>query len=423
MQEIEKKKSDLGVQVPEGWNWLYFSDLFDFKNGINSDKESYGQGVRFVNVMEIINNSFLTYEMIPGSVTADENQQKLYSVIPGDVLFNRTSETFDEVGLTSVYEGKLENKVVFGGFVIRGRSITNLVEDKFKRYCFHSQLIRNQIIKSGQGVVRSNISQAELSKVKILLPPLPEQRAIADCLSTWDGAIQATQQLIRQKELQKKWLMQQLLTGKKRLKGFSEEWRETELKTLFDRVTQKNNEGNTNVVTISAQRGFVIQTEFFNKAIASDILDNYFLVERGDFCYNKSYSKGYPWGATKRLTKLDKAVVTTLYICFRLKYLSRSSAEYFEHFFQANSLDKGLMKIAHEGGRAHGLLNVTPSDFFGLKILTPEFEEQQAIASILSESDRELDLLRKRLAKLQEQKKGLMQVLLTGKRRVSLRNN
>jgi type I restriction enzyme S subunit len=239
-------------------------------------------------------------------------------------------------------------------------------------------------------------------------------------LSTADAAIHTTEKLIAQKELRKKWLMQQLLTGKKRLKGFDGEWVEKKLSDLFDRVTRKNLEGNTTVVTISAQRGFVRQTDFFNKNIASEITDNYFLVERGEFCYNKSYSNGYPWGATKRLNDFDKAVVTTLYICFGVKDKKKTNPEFFEQYFGANHLDKGLTKIAHEGGRAHGLLNVTPSDFFSLKIIVPSYEEQTAIAQVLQATDKEISLLKAKAEKLREQKKGLMQVLLTGKVRLKI---
>jgi type I restriction enzyme, S subunit len=253
------------------------------------------------------------------------------------------------------------------------------------------------------------------------LPPLPEQKAIAQLLTAWDEVITKNQVLINQKELQKKWLMQNLLSGKKRLKGFEKEkWEESSLADLFDRVTRRNSEQNTNVVTISAQRGFVRQTDFFNKAIASEIIDNYFLVKKGEFCYNKSYSNGYSWGAIKRLKDFDKAVVTTLYICFSLKNSPMNSGDFFEQYFEANLLDKGLTKIAHEGGRAHGLLNVTPSDFFSLKITIPTPGEQTAIAQVLQAADKEIQLLKTKAEKLREQKKGLMQVLLTGKKRLTI---
>lgn len=275
-----------------------------------------------------------------------------------------------------------------------------------------------RILSSKQGGTMFHITKGDMEKRNSIIPPLPEQKSIAKVLSTADAAIHAIEKLITQKELRKKWLMQQLLTGKKRLKGFEGEWKEKKLSDLFDRVTRKNTEGNTTVVTISAQRGFVRQTDFFNKNIASEITDNYFLVEKGEFCYNKSYSNGYPWGATKRLNDFDKAVVTTLYICFGVKDKKKTNPEYFEQFFGANHLDKGLTKIAHEGGRAHGLLNVTPSDFFSLKITIPTYEEQTAIAQVLQAADKEISLLKAKAEKLREQKKGLMQQLLTGKKRL-----
>lgn len=258
----------------------------------------------------------------------------------------------------------------------------------------------------------------QISNYKISIPGYSEQTRIAQLLSTWDRAIETTQKLIAQKELSKKWLMQMLLTGKKRLKGFSGEWKEVKIEDIFERITRRNLEGNTNVVTISAQRGFIRQEDFFNKLVASESLDNYFLVEKGEFCYNKSYSNGYPWGATKRLNDFDKAVVTTLYICFAIKDQNKNSGVFFEQFFEANLLDKGLTQIAHEGGRAHGLLNVTPSDFFALKIRIPEYEEQTVIAQVLQSANAEIRILKTKLDKLKEQKKGLMQVLLTGTKRL-----
>ena len=95
--------------------------------------------------------------------------------------------------------------------------------------------------------------------------------------------------------------------------------------------------------------------------------------------------------------------------------------EFFEQYFEANLLDKGLTKIAHEGGRAHGLLNVTPSDFFSLKITIPNSEEQTAIAQVLQAADKEIQLLKAKTDKLREQKKGMMQVLLTGKKRLKIK--
>ena len=288
---------------------------------------------------------------------------------------------------------------------------------EFLYYNLDNRYAELRRLSTGDGG-RGGLNLKLINSLKIPLPPLPEQKKIADCLSTWDVAIEKQSALINALTDRKKALMQQLLTGKKRLPGFSGEWKEVKMGDLFEKINRKNEEGNTNVVTISAQRGFVKQTDFFNKSVASETLDNYSLIYHGEFCYNKSYSNGYPLGATKRLIAFEKAVVTTLYICFKIKDQKKSNGSFFEQFFEANSLDRSLIKIAQEGGRAHGLLNVSLSDFFNIKIKLPPIEEQTAIAEILAAADRELQLQKEKLAQLQAQKKGLMQVLLTGKKRL-----
>ncbi len=269
------------------------------------------------------------------------------------------------------------------------------------------------------------ISLKSLKAYRVPVPPLLEQKKIAKILSTWDKAISTTEQLLANSQQQKKALMQQLLTGKKRLLDqngvrFSGEWKASKLSKLFERVTTKNNGQSANVVTISGQHGFIRQEEFFKKTVASETLDGYFLLKQGQFAYNKSYSNGYPMGAIKRLNRYPDGVVTTLYICFELSNSDGDYGDFWEHYFESGILNKGLSQIAHEGGRAHGLLNVKPSDFFSLKVPVPSFEEQQKIAAVLSTADQEITALQQKLAALKQEKKALMQQLLTGKRRVKV---
>lgn len=270
------------------------------------------------------------------------------------------------------------------------------------------------IFGSGQPLITASL----LKNIKISFPPLPEQQKIAEVLSTWDKAIEKQSQLIEKLELRKKGLMQQLLTGKKRLPGFSSKWKTIKLGDISKRIVRRNiNEQCTNVVTISAQKGFIRQTDFFNKKVASETIENYYLVKRNEFCYNKSYSNGFPMGAIKRLKEFDQAVVTTLYICFAVQE-ERISVDFIEQYFSLGLLNRGLMKIANEGGRAHGLLNVTPNDFFNINLNLPPIDEQKAISSILFNAYNEVVLAKNKIKSLQEQKKGLMQVLLTGKKRI-----
>ncbi len=410
------KDSPLG-KIPSDWEVKKLDDLGEFKNGINKDKEEFGHGYPLVGLMDVFDIPKV-YNSNFSLVNTTDNERRDFDLKTGDVLFVRSSVKPVGVGLTTLVCEDIPD-ATFSGFLIRFRNNTKL-DFEFKAHCFLESNFRQRLLNKSTISANTNINQVALKSLQIILPPLPEQTRIAEVLSAWDKAICNVQATIDQVEQRNKWLMQELLSGKRRLKEFSGEWKEVKMKDVFDRVTRKNTENNTNVVTISAQRGFVRQTDFFNKNIASEITDNYFLVEKGEFCYNKSYSNGYPWGATKRLNDYEKAVVTTLYICFKIKDLKRSSGDFFEHFFERNSLDRGLTKIAHEGGRAHGLLNVTPSDFFDLKITIPGFEEQTAIAQVLQAAASEVQVLRSKLDKLKEQKKGLMQVLLTGKKRLNV---
>ena len=254
------------------------------------------------------------------------------------------------------------------------------------------------------------LGQDRFLKSKITLPPIEEQQKIATILTTQDRAIELKEKRLAEKQRQKKYFMQQLLTG---LPRFSGEWKVNRLRNITARHTKRNTIGNTNVLTISAQYGLINQAEFFNKAVASDDKSNYFLLEKGDFAYNKSYSNGYPFGTIKRLTRYEVGIVSPLYICFRIKEGS-VSGEYLEQYFEAGLMNHVIQAFAQEGARNHGLLNIAVDDFFNSKILLPPPEEQTAIAEVLSAADREIELLQQDIEQEKQKKKALMQLLLTG---------
>lgn len=194
------------------------------------------------------------------------------------------------------------------------------------------------------------------------------------------------------------------------------EWGEERLKHYFKRLTRKNSEKNQNVLTISAQYGLISQEEFFNKSVASEDKSYYFLLNKGDFAYNKSYSNGYPYGAIKRLEYYEKGIVSPLYIC--LESLQEKTSDYFVQYFEAGLLNKEIHAVAQEGARNHGLLNIAVEDFFNARVVVPKIPEQQKIAEILAGQDRVIALKEELLAEKQKQKKYLMQQLLTGKKRL-----
>ena len=199
---------------------------------------------------------------------------------------------------------------------------------------------------------------------------------------------------------------------KLRFKEFSDKWEEKRLGDIFERITEKNTENNTNVLTISAQYGLISQTEFFNKSVAGKDLSKYYLLKKDDFAYNKSYSNGYPFGAIKKLNKYEKGIVSTLYICFRLKNRS-NIVDFFEQFFESKKIDKNIQDIAQEGARNHGLLNINVQDFFDITKYTPSIQEQEKIANFLSSIDKKISLTEEKLELFREYKKGVMQKIFS----------
>lgn len=208
------KQTDFG-SVPQHWDVLPMGDLFTFQNGVNAEKGAYGRGIPFINVLEVITHSTLTETKIPGRVSVSNQAIRSFRVQGGDVLFNRTSETQEEVGLASVYTGRTE--VLFGGFVIRARPRNRRLNPIFCSYSLRSHPVRQQMFSRGQGAVHANIGQAELSRVQVVVPPLAEQNAIAKALSDADALTESLEHLIAKKRYLKQGATHELLTGRRRL--------------------------------------------------------------------------------------------------------------------------------------------------------------------------------------------------------------
>jgi type I restriction enzyme S subunit len=339
----------------------------------------------------------------------------------GDLLFN-TRNTLDLVGKVAIWKNELP-VAVYNSNLMRMKFDKKFVESNwFMNYAFNSYHGLSQL----RGIATGTTSVAaiygrDLESIKFILPPLPEQRAIAHVLSIMDTAINIDNQLIAQKELRKKWLMQNLLTGKKRLKGFSGEWKEVKLSKLFSEIKSVNDgaDGHS-IMTISSKRGLISQEDKFDRVIAGDSLKKYTQLKKDDFAYNKGNSKTYPMGCIYQLEEFESALVPFVYICFSPSVLVDS--KFYKQWFLGYGLDRQLKKIITSGARGDGLLNVNKKDFFNLKTIYPPKEEQIAIAQVLQTADKEIELLNTKTEKLREQKKGMMQVLLTGKKRLKIKD-
>ena len=174
-----------------------------------------------------------------------------------------------------------------------------------------------------------------------------------------------------------------------RFKGFTETWEQRKLGDIVDRVTRKNTGLISNLpLTISAQYGLIDQNVFFDRRVASKDISGYYLINNGEFAYNKSTSVDAPWGAIKRLNRYENGVLSTLYIVFKIKNNNDVNSDFLVSYYDTNMWHKGISEIATEGARNHGLLNISPNDFFLTRLFIPcMIKEQEQIGSLFSKLD------------------------------------
>ena len=196
-----------------------------------------------------------------------------------------------------------------------------------------------------------------------------------------------------------------------RFKGFTKDWEQRKLGDLVDRVTRKNQDLVSELpLTISAQYGLIDQNEFFDKRVASKDVSGYYLIENGEFAYNKSTSTDAPWGAIKRLDRYENGVLSTLYIVFGIKENNPVDSDFLVSYYSTNLWHKGIHEIAAEGARNHGLLNIAPADFFETRLMIPQdIEEQKKIGKYFIELEALITLHQRKCEQTKNLKKYMLQ--------------
>ena len=286
------------------------------------------------------------------------------------------------------------------------------VESEFLFHVLEASYTRIRRLSNIGG--QDNLNTTLIREIPIPVLSKPERETVVAAAREWADGIQKTETLLSVLERRKQGLMQQLLTGRRRLKGFTGKWTPARLGAVLERVTRKNTTGCMTPLTVSAQRGLVEQSSYFAKQIAATDNDHYLLLQRGEFAYNRSASIGYPLGAIKRLDSFDEGIVSTLCLCFGIAHEEKTDSDFLVGLIEAGLLNRELRAIAQEGARSHGLLNVTATDFFNIRVSLPNIDEQRAIAEVLGDMDTELVLRRGQLEQLKTQKRALMQKLLSG---------
>ena len=296
-------------------------------------------------------------------------------------------------------------------FVMRANR--NVCTDDFLHHIVANDRFISYVMSGAKGVKMPRGDKEQIKGYETALPSLIEQQKVAHLLAIIDERIITQSRIIEDLKSERKYLLEQLFclpnerVPKLRLKGMTGEWQKVKLCYIANRVTEKNKANTCNrVLTIAAQYGLIDQQEFFNKQIASSDLTTYYLLHKGDFAYNKSYSGDYSWGAVKRLDKYDKGVLSSLYICFRPN--ENVDSDFLCHYFESTKWYRGISEISGEGARNHGLLNMSVDDYFNTLHRIPTQREQKAVANALNVLVDKIGIETEILNNLQKQKSYLL---------------
>ena len=296
-------------------------------------------------------------------------------------------------------------------FVMRANS--NVCTDDFLHHIVANDRFISYAMSGAKGVKMPRGDKEQMKGFKTALPSLKEQQKVAHLLAIIDERISTQIRIIEDLKSERKFLLEQLFclpkehTPKLRLKGMTGDWYKVRLYDIVERITERN-KANTcsRVLTIAAQYGLIDQQEFFNKQIASSDLTTYYLLHKGDFAYNKSYSGDYPWGAVKRLDNYNEGVLSSLYVCFRPN--GNVDSDFLCHYFESTKWYRGISEISGEGARNHGLLNMSVDDYFNTIHRIPSLEEQRQISTMLNTIVQKIKIEESIIDKLQKQKSYLL---------------
>ncbi len=399
------KNNQLQTNTPLGWQELKLANIFEFKNGLNKEKKYFGHGTPIINYIDVYRGGGLYKNNIFGKVEVNKSEIDRFNVKKGDVFFTRTSETLKEIGFSAVALDDFED-AVFSGFVLRARPKGNLLTPGYSQYYFKTNLARKEIMEKSSYTTRALTSGTSLNHVNIKLPPIPEQNRIVSILETWDKAIDYLENKIIIKKQIKKGLMQNLLSGKKRLKGFTKDWELSKLGNFLINAGPRNRKLSVSrVLSVTNKYGFILPEEQFARVVASADLSNYKIVFRGDFAYNPSRINV---GSISRLDKYDSGVLSPMYVVFKTN--EKIDSDYFYHWLDTAEANGKIRSCASGSVRE----SVDFKSFCSIKINVPDIEEQRAIADILNTSEEEITILENKLKALQEQKRYLLNNLITG---------
>jgi type I restriction enzyme S subunit len=406
-QVPEGYKKIQGQIMPDSWNIYKLEELIASSDYGTSEQTNDTKGYPVLRMGNLVDGKISSENLV--YVDLDRESFNNLKLEKGDLLFNRTN-SYDLVGKVSLFD--LDGDYTFASYLIRLKVINSKVLPKYLNYYMNLNSSQKQIKTfSTKGVQQVNVNITTLKKFfKVKLPSnIFEQQKIIDILSTWDKAIELKEKLIEQKKEQKKGLMQRLLTGKVRLPGFKGEWKEVRLGEVL-KERKETGHVHLELLAITAQRGIVRRDEVDIKDNSSEDKSKYKRIMPLDIGYNTMRM----WQGVSGVSKYE-GIVSPAYTV--LKPTDKVDSYFMGYLFK---LPKVIDKFRrYSQGLVDDTLNLKYENFKVIKVKIPQdVNEQKAIAQILICVDKEIEFLEKELEALKQQKKGLMQLLLTGKVRV-----
>ena len=300
--------------------------------------------------------------------------------------------------------------------LMRVRVDEDCVDKRMFKIAFSNMIDDFTRVHSNGSAIKNIPPFSDLKPMGVLLPSLQEQEKISSYFEKLDNLITLHQQKITLLAKLKKAMLEKMFPKKGtvipeiRFNGFANAWEQRKLGDIVERVTRKNQNIVSDLpLTISAQYGLIDQNEFFDKRVASKDVSGYYLIYNGEFAYNKSISNDAPWGAIKRLDKYENGVLSTLYIVFKIKNEEKTNSDFIATYYDTNIWHKDIKAIAAEGARNHGLLNITPADFFEAKLKFPKnVLEQQKIGIYFGNIDHLITLHQRKIDKIKNMKKAML---------------
>ena len=390
------------------WFQNQLSEVAEFSKGRGySKKDLKSHGTPII----LYGRLYTNYESEISNVETYANLEE-NSVVSegGEVIIPASGESVDDISRASCV---IDRGIILGGDlnIVRPHEYLNSL---FIAITLSNGSQQRELSKRAQGKSVVHLHNSDLKEVKLFYPSYEEQSAIGSLFRTLDYLLASYKENLANYQSLKATMLSKMFpkvgqtVPEIRLDGFEGEWVEKRLKDVSKRVTRKNNDlVSERALTISAQFGLIDQEEFFQKKIASKDVSGYYLIKKGEFAYNKSYSTGYPLGAIKRLDKYENGVLSTLYILFKAVDVD---SDYLAHYYESDKWHREVSMCAAEGARNHGLLNIAPVDFFNTRLVIPkEIEEQQAIGVYFSNLDQLITSYQEKITQLETLKKKLLQ--------------